>query len=130
MRKLSESRVKTTTETFEHEGATRKYLLSVPLDYDASKKYPLYFWLHGERLLRHRERMARIGRHHAGRKLDTWHFPPDDREHTHRVEGEDLGKGIARESIGLDGLGIRHDVVDGAGGGVAAEDSDLHGPGG
>src|SRR5262245_50903358 len=33
--------VKTTTETFEHAGATRKYILSVPLDYDAGKKYPL-----------------------------------------------------------------------------------------
>lgn len=39
--------VKTTTEVLDHEGAQRKYVLSVPTDYDATKKYPLVFWLHG-----------------------------------------------------------------------------------
>jgi polyhydroxybutyrate depolymerase len=39
--------VKTTTETLAHDGATRKYILSVPTDYDAGKKYPLYIFLHG-----------------------------------------------------------------------------------
>lgn len=39
--------VKTTTETMQHEGQARKYIVSVPLDYDAAKKYPLSIWLHG-----------------------------------------------------------------------------------
>ncbi len=39
--------VTTTTETMQHEGASRKYILSVPRDYDANRAYPVYFWLHG-----------------------------------------------------------------------------------
>lgn len=39
--------VKTTTENVQHQGSARRYILSVPLDYDANKKYPLYIWLHG-----------------------------------------------------------------------------------
>lgn len=39
--------VKTTTETFQHEGGARIYILSVPVDYDAAKKYPVYMFLHG-----------------------------------------------------------------------------------
>ncbi|MEZ4264195.1 MAG: prolyl oligopeptidase family serine peptidase [Polyangiaceae bacterium] len=39
--------VATTTEQLVHQGATRRYVLSVPLDYDAGKKYPLYLFLHG-----------------------------------------------------------------------------------
>ena len=39
--------VKTTTETFQHEGGARIYILSVPVDYDANKKYPVYLFMHG-----------------------------------------------------------------------------------
>lgn len=39
--------VKTSTETFDYGGAVRKYLLSVPVDYDATKKYPVYMFMHG-----------------------------------------------------------------------------------
>lgn len=39
--------VKTTTEKFQSGGAERLYILSVPLDYDAAKKYPVYMFLHG-----------------------------------------------------------------------------------
>lgn len=39
--------VTTTTETVQHEGATRQYVLSVPRDYDAKRAYPVYIWLHG-----------------------------------------------------------------------------------
>jgi polyhydroxybutyrate depolymerase len=40
--------VTTTTETLQHQGAAREYILSIPKDYDAGKKYPLWVWLHGE----------------------------------------------------------------------------------
>lgn len=39
--------VKTTNETFMVDGAQRMYILSVPLDYDATKKYPVYMFMHG-----------------------------------------------------------------------------------
>ena len=39
--------VKNTTIKMQHAGDERTYVLSVPTDYDASKKYPLYVWLHG-----------------------------------------------------------------------------------
>lgn len=39
--------VTTTTEKFMHAGAERIYILSVPLDYDAGKKYPVYMFMHG-----------------------------------------------------------------------------------
>ena len=83
--------------------------------------------LHGERLLRHRERVAAVRRHDAGRELDARHLAADDREHAHRVEGEDLGERVRREAVGLGGLGVGDDVVDRAAGGVAAEDPDAHG---
>jgi polyhydroxybutyrate depolymerase len=38
---------KQTTETLQHAGSARTYILSVPLAYDANKSYPLYMWLHG-----------------------------------------------------------------------------------
>jgi polyhydroxybutyrate depolymerase len=41
------SSVKTTRETMSFNGATRKYILSVPLDYDASRAYPLVMEFHG-----------------------------------------------------------------------------------
>ena len=47
--------------------------------------------LHGERLLRHRQRMAAVGGHDAGGELDAGYLAADDREHAHRVESEDLG---------------------------------------
>lgn len=39
--------VKSTTESFDFNGTQRKYLLSVPVDYDATKKYPLVMEFHG-----------------------------------------------------------------------------------
>lgn len=39
--------VKETTETFQVGNATRKYILGVPVDYDAGKKYPVYMFMHG-----------------------------------------------------------------------------------
>ena len=55
--------------------------------------------LHGERLLRHRERVAAVGRHDAGRELDARDLAADDREHAHRVEPEDLGERVGREAV-------------------------------
>lgn len=40
--------VTTTTVKMQHDGVERSYVLSVPIDYDASKKYPLWIWLHGD----------------------------------------------------------------------------------
>lgn len=40
--------VKTTTIKMQHESVERSYVLSVPLDYDASKKYPVFIWMHGD----------------------------------------------------------------------------------
>jgi polyhydroxybutyrate depolymerase len=39
--------VDTTDETFTFGGATRSYILSVPVDYDAGKTYPLVLEMHG-----------------------------------------------------------------------------------
>src|SRR5687768_5241383 len=38
--------VKNTTVKMQHDGEERTYVLSVPTDYQATKKYPLYVWLH------------------------------------------------------------------------------------
>ena len=59
---------------------------------DAEREAPAARGLHGERLLRHRERVAAVGGHDAGRELDARHLAADDREHAHRVEAEDLGE--------------------------------------
>ena len=83
--------------------------------------------LHRERLLRHRQRMARVGRHDAGRELDARHLAADDREHAHRVEAEDLGEREAREAVCLGRPRRGDDVVDRATSGVTAEDADPHG---
>ena len=84
--------------------------------------------LHGERLLRHRQRMAAVGGDDAGRELDARDLAADDREHAHRVEGEDLGERVRREAVGLGGAGVGDHVVDRAAGGVAAEDADAAWP--
>ena len=40
--------VESTLIKMQHESVERSYVLSVPLDYDASKMYPLWIWLHGD----------------------------------------------------------------------------------
>jgi polyhydroxybutyrate depolymerase len=40
--------VTTTTETLDHQGAPRKYILSVPKDLDAAKKVPLWIFMSGD----------------------------------------------------------------------------------
>ncbi len=45
--KPEESFVVTTDETMEHGGRTRRYILSVPKDYDENKAYPLVVSFHG-----------------------------------------------------------------------------------
>ena len=57
---------------------------------DAEREPAAARGLHRERLLRHRQRMAAVGRDDAGRELDARDLAADDREHAHRVEPEDL----------------------------------------
>ena len=54
--------------------------------------------LNGERLLRHRQRMAAVGGHDRGGERDAGHLSPHDREHAHRVEGEDLRERVPTRS--------------------------------
>ena len=83
--------------------------------------------LHGERLLRHRHRVPAVGGHDAGGELDAGDFVADDRQRAHRVEREDLGQRVRRETVGLCGPGVGDEVVDGEMAGVAPEDPDPHG---
>ena len=45
---------------------------------DAEHEAPAARGLHGERLLRHRQRVAAVGRHDAGGELDAGHLAADD----------------------------------------------------
>jgi hypothetical protein len=81
--------------------------------------------LHGQRLLRHRDRMARVRRHHTGQELDPRNLVSNHGQHAHGVEAEDLGECVAREAV-LFGLARRvDDLIDTTPGG-SAEDPDAH----
>ena len=60
----------------------------------------------GERLLGHRDRVTRIGRHHRGAELDLLRLAADERERRDRVETEDVGQPEAGEALRLEPLGL------------------------
>jgi hypothetical protein len=93
---------------------------------DAEHEPAITRLLHGERLLRHRQRMAAVRRDDAGREFDARHLSGDDRQDTHRVEREDLRQSVGRKPVALGLAGVCDHVIDAAVGGVAAEQADLH----
>ena len=65
-----------------------------------------------QRLLRHRDRMARIGRHDGRAELDAPRLAPAERRRHDRVHAEDVGEPSAGEAVGLRPLRLRHEAVD------------------
>ena len=63
--------------------------------------------LRGERLLRHRDRVARERRHDRGADLEPLRRARAERGTEDRVHAEDVREPATREAVGLGGLGLR-----------------------
>jgi hypothetical protein len=81
-----------------------------------------------QRLLRHRRRVARVGRRDRGAELDPAGLAPAQRAGEDRVEAEDVGEPRRREAVCFRRLGLRDQVVDGrrVAADLADADSDAH----
>ena len=85
--------------------------------------------LDGQRLLRHRMGMPRVGRHDGRHQLNRLGLGACERERAHRVVGEDVGHAKRREARCFRPLRLLNDVMDARRSACTAdEDADLHVP--
>src|SRR5439155_950721 len=105
-----------------------------PLDHDlvreadAEREAAARDGLRRERLLRHRVRVAREGRHHGGPELDAPGLARAQRGRHDRVHAHDVGEPAAHEAVGLRAPGLRDEPVHARGcpRDVPDADPDLH----